>query len=347
MLSVGSKASARFDLDAVPAADESIDAHLVAVLVQQLDREGVDHRQLRRCGRPDTGPQPGACGQPVGVDERRDRLGDPRRRVRQQVRGTRVRVVRDGSRDELDDHDPARPRRRPAAVPPGRARRPRSARRRLRAARAAAPAARRATRCPTPPRLPRRSGPGREAGRPPPATPPRPTDAAGTRPCCRSRRGRRGGRRGPLVRRAATSTARAARPAARRSAGRTSASAARRRARRRRAAAASATCRTLTVAPSRRSRCGAPCGGRGQRLRGAASRMGCAEARRARRASRRNAASIDRVDRRHAVRGDVPGHGQDRLRWRSRNGSSTTSASTRPRWPSTVHSTSSREPTRS
>ena len=198
------------DLDAVPAADESIDAHLVAVLIQQLDREGVDHRQLRRCGRPDTGPQPRACGQPVGVDERRDRLGDPRRRVRQQVRGTRVCVVRDRSRDELDDHDPARPR---GDLRPALQVEPAALDQRAVGLAQLGPlprAARRATHCPTPPR-PRRGSRTRQGSGPIAAryasTAHR--HAAGTRPCCRSRRGRRGGRRGPPARRAASSTARA------------------------------------------------------------------------------------------------------------------------------------------
>jgi len=94
-------------LDPVPPADEPVDAHLRAVVVQALDGEGIDDRELRRRRRPDAGPQPGARREPVRVHQGRDRLDEPRGGVGQQVRRARVGVVGDRPGDELDDDDAA------------------------------------------------------------------------------------------------------------------------------------------------------------------------------------------------------------------------------------------------
>ena len=209
-LRVGSKAST--SAAAIPSRPrgEPVDALVLAHVVEVPEVARRDDRALG-VGRGDDAGIQALDGRPaLGVPQRRERGDHALPRVRQQRRHARVRVDRHRPQVEVEDDDPLAAGRDPRLAAHVERCRPRSARASAsrssgrRSSRASSGAAAR-----SPPGPRRGSGRGRAAARSPRATPRPPRRAAGTRPCCRWRRGPRRGRRGSRARRAASSTARA------------------------------------------------------------------------------------------------------------------------------------------
>ena len=116
-------------VEPVETADEHLGPVLVAELVDDLRRRGIDDRQLdrgRRAGSPRRGPA--ASGIPSGAVHAGQRLGHADRCARQDRGHARMGVVGDRPADELDDDDPADAADDLGPARSDRSRRPRSAR---------------------------------------------------------------------------------------------------------------------------------------------------------------------------------------------------------------------------
>ncbi len=88
-------------------ADECADAGLVPDVVEDRQRRRVDDRELLGRRRSEAGVETLDRRGPIGVPERRERLDQPDRGVRQEDGHARVGVVGDRPTDELQDDDPA------------------------------------------------------------------------------------------------------------------------------------------------------------------------------------------------------------------------------------------------
>ena len=170
--------------DPVEARGEPFDALVLAHVVEVPEVARRDDRALG-VGRGTTPASRPVDGRPaLGVPQRRERGDHALPRVRQQRRHARVRVDRHRPQVEVEDDDALA-----AGRDPGLAAHVEAAALDERRVGLAQPGpeiehARRGRRCPSPPGPRRGSGRGRAADRSPPATPRPPRPAAGTRPCC-------------------------------------------------------------------------------------------------------------------------------------------------------------------